>query len=253
MLQLGGAAATSSPQRPRFNPLRSRFRKCNMSAAVRLPLRIAPVVTLVILTASSAFAQSDPPSDSAQQNGHVAADTVKFLAGGALGLALHESGHLVFDAIFDANPRIEPVHFGPFPFFAIEHRSDLSPRREFTVSSAGFWVQEATNEWLLTRRPNLRDEHAWLTKGLFTFNVLNSVGYAIVAFAEAGPVQRDTRGMAASLNYDERAMGAVILAPALLDAYRYFRPGTGWAIWASRITKAGSVLLVLKQTSSSRR
>jgi hypothetical protein len=224
-----------------------------MSAAARVSLRVATVVILVLLTASSALAQGDPPADSAQQNGHAAADTVKFLAGGALGLAFHESGHLLFDAVFDANAHVEPVHFGPFPFFAIEHRGDLSPRREFTISSAGFWVQEATNEWLLTRRPQLRDEHAWLTKGLFTFNVLNSVGYALVAFAEAGPPQRDTRGMASSLDIDERAVGALILAPALLDTYRYFRPGSGWAIWTSRITKAGSVLLVLKRTSSSRR
>jgi hypothetical protein len=253
MLQLGGVAARSSRERVRSSPLRLAPRKCNMSAAAFVSRTVTVVVMLVILTASSVRAQTDRPSDSAQQNGHVAADTVKFLTGGAIGLVMHESGHLVFDGIFDANAHVEPVHFGPFPFFAIEHRSDLSPRREFTVSSAGFWVQEATNEWLLTRHPNLRDEHAPLTKGLLTFNVLNSVGYAIVAFAEAGPVQRDTRGMAWSLNYDERAMGALILAPALLDSYRYFRPGSNWAIWASRITKAGSVLLVLKQRSSSRR
>jgi hypothetical protein len=49
--------------------------------------------------------------------------------------------------------------------FPISHRSDLSPRREFTISSAGFWIQEATDEWMLTRRPSLRDEHAWGAKG----------------------------------------------------------------------------------------
>ena len=203
--------------------------------------------------AAPVSAQSTPTNNTAQPNGHPVADTVKFLAGGALGLGMHETGHLLFDEIFDAHPRVKGVHFGPFPFFAITHRPDLSPRREFTVSSAGFWVQEATNEWILTRNPSTRARDGWLTKGLLAFNVLNSVGYALVAFARAGPAERDTRGMAASLDLDERIVGALVLAPAVFDAYRYFRPESRWAVWTSRATKAGSVLLVLKRTSSSRR
>lgn len=158
---------------------------------------------------------------------------------------MHESGHLVFDAIFDANPRIEHIQFGPIPFFAIAHRADLSPRREFTVSSAGFWVQEGTNEWLLTTRPDLRHQHAPFVKGIFAFNVLTSIGYGTVAFAKAGPFERDTRGMS-EIGVDERAIGALVIAPALLDAYRYFRPESRWAKWASRAAKVGGVLLVLK-------
>jgi hypothetical protein len=194
-----------------------------------------------------AEAQTTQPQTPAQPNERLAVNTVKFLAGGVLGLALHEGGHLLFDAVFDAQPHIDPVHLGPFPFFAIAHRGDLSPRREFAVSSAGFWVQEATNEWILTRRPLLREEHAWVTKGLVAFNVLNSVGYAMVAFARAGPFERDTRGMADSSGIDERVIGGIVLAPALLDAYRYYQPHSRWAKWTSRAVKAGSVLLVLKQ------
>ena len=173
-------------------------------------------------------------------------DTVKFLAGAALALGAHEGGHLVFDAAFDAKPRIEGVRFGPLPFFAITHRGDLSPRRELTVSSAGFWVQEASSEWLLTSRPSLRTEHALFAKGLLAFNILNSVGYGVVAFAKAGPFERDTRGMAASTGVSERGIGAIVIAPALLDAYRYFRPDARWAKWASRAAKAGSVALLVK-------
>jgi len=180
-------------------------------------------------------------------------NTVKFLAGGGLGLAMHEGGHLFFDAVFDAHPRVEGIHFGPFPFFAITHRSTVSPRREFTISSAGFWVQEATDEWLLTTRPNLRRERDWLANGVLAFNVLNSIGYGLVAFAKAGPFERDTRGMADGLGIDERAIGAMVLAPAILDAYRYFNPDARWAKWTARAAKASSALLVLKRTSSSRR
>ena len=172
---------------------------------------------------------------------------MKFVAGAALGLVMHESGHLVFDAAFDAGPRVTGVTFGPFPFFAVTHRADLSPRREFTISSAGFWMQDLSSEWLLTRRPGLRRTHAPAAKGVLAFNVLNSAGYACVAFARAGPFERDTRGIADSIGVDERIIGAMVLAPAVLDAIRYFKPEARWAKWASRAAKAGSVLLVIKK------
>jgi len=217
-----------------------------MGAVLCRGAQIGAIVCLLLFTGSSVCAQPATAVQPAQPDGNAALDTVKFLAGGALGLAMHETGHLIFDAMFDAKPRVSGVHFGPFPFFAISHRSDLSPRREFTISSAGFWVQEATDEWLLTKRPSLRDEHAWGVKGVLAFNVLNSVGYALVAFAKAGPVERDTRGMADSIGVDERVIGAIVLAPAVLDSYRYFNRGSGWAAWTSRAVKVGSVLLVLK-------
>jgi hypothetical protein len=172
--------------------------------------------------------------------------TSLFLAGGAVGLAAHETGHLVFDWIFDADPGIAKVDFHGIPFFAITHRSDLSPKREFVISSAGFWVQHAGSEWLLTRRPGLRRERAPFAKGVLAFNVFASVGYAGAAFARTGPAERDTRGIAASAEIDEPWVGAMILAPAVLDSWRYFRPEAKWAVWASRAAKVGMVLLVFK-------
>jgi len=208
------------------------------------------VCWLCAVTAIAQDSAAPPP----QQDERPVADTVKFLGGGVLALALHEGGHLVFDGIFAAQPRLEGIRFGPFPFFAVTHRSGLPPREEFTISSAGFWVQEATDEWLLTRTwcrdggpgCSFRDDRAWLPKGMFAFNVLNSVGYAMVAFAKAGPFERDTRGMADAIRVDERTIGLVILAPAVLDAYRYFRPDSRVAVWLSRGVKIGSVLLVLR-------
>src|SRR5919199_3017403 len=126
MLLFGGVAARFSiSAAPSVRARRSSLPKCNMSAALQLSARVAMLIIPVIFTAAPAVAQSDALSAGAQQNEHVAADTVKFLAGGGLGLVFHESGHLVFDVLFAAKPRVEPVHFGPFPFFAIEHRSDL--------------------------------------------------------------------------------------------------------------------------------
>ena len=198
----------------------------------------------IVALAHSARAQEATAEP--QPKTHRTADVVKFLAGAALGLAAHESGHLVLDFAFDAKPRVKRVELGGIPFFAITHRSDLSPRREFAVSSAGFWVQESWNEILLTRRPMLRHDHAPLAKGAMAFNILASIGYAAVAFAKTGPVERDTRGMADAVRVDERAIAAIVLAPALLDGYRYFRPDAAWAKWISRAAKAGSVALILK-------
>jgi hypothetical protein len=176
---------------------------------------------------------------------HRATSAFKFLAGSGVALVAHEGGHLLFDGIFDANPRFRRVSFHGIPFFALTH-DRVSPRREFIIDSAGFWVQEATNELILTRRPNLRREHAPFLKGLVAFNVLASAGYAGVAFARTGPPERDTRGMAEALRWQEPWVGVLILVPAILDAVRYFNPGARWAVWGSRAAKVGGVALIFR-------
>jgi len=185
---------------------------------------------------------TDAPAASSE---HPATSALKFLGGGGLGLIAHESGHLLFDGIFDANPGLKKVSFHGIPFFAITHDA-VSPRREFIIDSAGFWVQEATNELILSRRPNLRHEDAPFLKGVVAFNVLASVSYAGAAFARTGPVERDTRGMADALRWKEPWVGLLILAPAILDAVRYFNPEARWAVWGSRAAKVGGVALIFK-------
>lgn len=187
-------------------------------------------------------AQSNPD---AQEADHKAQRFLQFAGGAIAGLGIHESGHLFFDVLFDADPQFERIEFGPIPFFAIEH-TVLSPRREFIVSSAGFWLQHLSSEWLLTKRPELRHEHGPAAKGMLAFNVLTSIGYASVAFARAGPPERDTKGMADSIDVDERWVASMILVPALLDAWRYVRPEARWARWGSRAAKIVLVLLVAK-------
>lgn len=170
---------------------------------------------------------------------------MKFLGGGAIGLAAHEGGHLLFDGIFGANPGLKKVTFHGIPFFAITH-DPVSPRREFIIDSAGFWVQHATTEWILTRRPWLRRERAPVLKGLVAFNVLASMSYAGAAFARTGPAERDTRGMADALRWKEPYVGMLILLPAIFDAVRYFDPDARWAVWGSRASKIGGVVLILR-------
>src|SRR5581483_5934787 len=127
----------------------SRVWKCNAGAML-----------LVLCLPVLAVAQDTGVAIGAQPSEHSVVDTEKFFAGAALALAVHESGHLLFDAIFDAAVDVKGVHLGPVPFFAISHQAGLPPREEFAISSAGFWTQEATAEWLLTRRPHLRHDAA---------------------------------------------------------------------------------------------
>jgi len=71
-------------------------------------------MVLLVCTAVTAQAQ-ESGSTTAQPNEHRTLDTVKFLTGAGAALVLHEGGHLTFDVIFDAQPRLEGVHFGPLP------------------------------------------------------------------------------------------------------------------------------------------
>ena len=68
-------------------------------------------------------------------------------------------------------------------------------------------MQSLTSEWLLTRRPNLREEHAPIAKGVLAFDVLASAVYGVAGLAHVGPPERDTRAMAASLRVDEAVGG----------------------------------------------
>lgn len=199
---------------------------------------------VVALASSTAWAQARQETPDPGVNRIAAAGV--FLAGAAVGLAAHEGGHLFFDVVFDADPGIRAIDFHGIPFFAISHRDDLSPRREFAVSSAGFWVQHAVNEWLLTRHPRLRQQAAPFKKGVFAFNVLASAAYAGAAFAQTGPDERDTRGMAVASCTNEPWIGALVLAPAVLDVWRYFEPDAKWIVWMSRAVKVGAVLLIVR-------
>ena len=170
----------------------------------------------------------------------------KVLLGGAAGLGLHEASHLVANWAFEEKVVVKKVSYKGIPFFALSHAPDLSPRREYVVSSAGFWAQYLYSEQILTHHPNLKDEESPFRKGMLTFHVVTSLVYAGAALGRTGPIERDTRGMATSRRIDERWIGVMVLAPALLDVYRYFNADARWATWASRGVKMGSVALVLK-------
>jgi hypothetical protein len=204
------------------------------------------LVCLVLLAAPGPVSAQPEHQEGAQQSDSTGKRIASFLVGGAIGLGAHEMGHVVADLALGQTPEIKKVEFHGIPFFAITHPSGLSPWKEFTISSAGFWVQNVENEVLLHRRPNLRSEQAPLAKGVFAFNVITSAAYAGAAFAKTGPPERDTRGMAESAPVDERVVGVFLLAPAILDSWRYFHPPSKRAMWASRAIKIGMAFLIFR-------
>jgi hypothetical protein len=197
-----------------------------------------------ITTAAIAFAAGTSPLQ-AQDARQPASGMAASVAGAVVAFGLHESGHLVANEALTDHPYLTGVRFGPLPFFAIAHHDAVTPRQEYVISAAGFWVQEATNEWILSRHPRLREEPRPFLKGMFVFNVLLSAGYGATALLEVGPAERDPRSMANAVGTSEPVMGLVVLAPALLDAYRYVHPEKRWPVWASRALKIGTVALAL--------
>src|SRR5919109_2848464 len=82
---------------------------------IRVPVDRSVLIVLLLLGFVSAASAQTPPaapaSSPATPSEHPIASLGSFLAGGAIGLAAHESGHLLFDAIFDAHPGIKKVSF----------------------------------------------------------------------------------------------------------------------------------------------
>jgi len=167
-----------------------------------------------------------------------------FVGGIAAGFAVHEGSHLALDLAFDAHPRVKGVRFGVLPFFAVTHDSGLPDRRESLISGAGFFSQHAMSEAILSRRAPEAGLSSF-EKGAVAFHVATSAGYAVAAFSKYGPYERDTRGLADSLHVDERIVGAFVLAPAVFDTWRYFRPRSRAARWGSRLSKVAYLGLLL--------
>jgi hypothetical protein len=203
---------------------------------------------LLALAAGVAGAQTQPdevspkPAEEHQSGRHV----FQFLGGAALGFAAHEGGHLTMDLALGAHPYLKSVSGAGIPFFAISYRNLQPPRGRYAIASAGFWVQHGMSEWILTRSPDLRFKTAPVAKGVLAFHIACSLVYTTGAIGHIGPTERDTLGMAGAQRINERWVGVAVLAPAALDTYRYFRPRSRWAAWASRAAKLTLLLAVLR-------
>lgn len=216
-------------------------------AAARMRWAVSWLVFLSIVPgAGPAFAQGDSEAAAHRSESSRTTRTVAFLGGAAAGLLAHEGGHLLFDVMFDADPGLRRVEFAGVPFFAITHREGLSPRREYAISAAGFWMQNAAAEWVLMRRPHVRREGGPFSKGVLAWSIASSAVYTAAAMGRFGPAERDTRGMAAAADLPEPVVGTLLLVPAVCDAWRYLDPDARWPRRLSRAAKIGLVVLVVR-------
>jgi len=202
---------------------------------VSTPLRFAALLSCALLLPAPAHAQ-----------GRVRR-TFTFVAGAAAGLVVHEGGHILTGAAVGARPGFKRLDYGVIPFFVITH-DQVSRRREYLISSAGFFAQHAANEWLLGERSTGKARGAF-QKGWLTFNLATSAVYTTAAIGRFGAPERDTRGMALSAGADgmpEPVIGVLVLVPAALDGVRLFTGDPAWARWASRAAKAGLVLIAIR-------
>lgn len=169
------------------------------------------------------------------------------LFGVGLGFGLHEGGHLLTNAFFQSDPYLKPVKGGGIPFFAISHRKVLPSWQEAVVASSGLWTQFVLAEIILTRTPDLRRQRAPIQKGVLAFHVGLSLLYGAAGLGQWGPPERDTRGIAKNLGVNEKWIGTVVLAPGLLDTYRYYRGAPRWVRWGSRVAKLVLAVPFLKK------
>ena len=188
---------------------------------------------------SAVLSVGEVSSERAAQGGQGlwAGDPGRYFTGALVGFLGHETGHVLANYALDTHPYLKHVEFGFIPFFTIQPGKRLTHREHYITASAGFNAQFAISEWLLTEHPDLKDEDEAFLKGLFGFNFWLGVGYTATGLAGYGPQERDTKGMADALGWSESSVAALVLAPTLLDGYRYKHPGSKWARDASRLTK----------------
>jgi hypothetical protein len=241
---------------------------------VPLPDDASAAATAAAVAATSADAAADtsplasltspsiPPSpagplaiDPAEGGGSPWRSAALFAGGSLAAFLLHESGHVAANLAFGNTPHLEPASFaGAVPFFTIASgihcsgdrctRPGGSPfgpgnRGLFTILMAGFHVQHATNELILSFDPGLRHECAPFRKGMLAFNTLTSVGYVVANWSGVEPEQGDLRGAYGEVGAPRHLVNALLLGIAGLDLARYAFPDARWLAWVSRAAKVG--------------
>ena len=180
-----------------------------------------------------------------------------FLGGAATAFVTHEAGHVLANVAYRNRPDfVGLTGLGFVPFFAISPDIGCDSagcttrtgapfsggrRGKYLISTAGFIVGDIASEIILSEAPCLRYQDAPFRTGWLTFNILLSVGYALASAAELEDGHGDAGGAATAAGWDRRLFAALLLTPALLDGYRYWWPGSVWAPWVSRGSKAAIV------------
>jgi hypothetical protein len=184
-----------------------------------------------------------------------------WLAGVATGFFAHEAGHVLTNLLQGNVPHIQGVlGFGFIPFFTVAPRVTCYESHctkhdgsafhtgvpgKVAITSAGFNVQQVTDEFVLSFEPRLRYRVAPYRKGLLAFNTLLSVGYAISAMTRIENREGDVTATAQLMGVPREVYAGALLVIAGLDLYRYFGPDSRWAPWVSRGAKVAFIGVVV--------
>jgi len=182
-------------------------------------------------------------------------DVGRFIAGGLTGFVIHETAHAAVAESLGLKPRLE-FRRKPVPFVVVDYDwvavrdpsgkivgyidgdgyvVDYWRQKRFAIASAGFNSQNLASEWILSVYPHLREESRPFLKGMLTFDILTSVGYALVGRKDH---DGDVRGMSEALNVNDWTIAGIVALPAALDLYRYYHPESVWIPWMDRGAKA---------------
>lgn len=221
-----------------------------MSAMGRCVRLVLACVALCIPQSAPAASLAHAPTPA-----HWLSDIGLFSAGALGAFVAHESGHLLANAAVGNRPSLVPVPgLLGIPFFAISPGIQCHPkgcirangrpfaygrRGQFFIAAAGFNVQHAGSEIVLSLYPRLRYRDAPFAKGLLAFNVLLSVGYAVASVAHIEDPHGDAGGCAGHAHWPRAAIASMLLAPAVAGGLRYWFPDAtqAWLPWVSRGSK----------------
>jgi hypothetical protein len=112
------------------------------------------------------------------------------------------------------------------------------------IAYSGILYQNLTNEYLLTRHPDLIDRDDPFKKGIFFGNILVPAVYTVRGYSDANS---DLWQLQQDLGWDRWAVNAMVLTPLALDMYRYYHPEKKKLRRWARIAKAVPLIIVLSQ------
>lgn len=224
----------------------------------RRPLRRWLSLVVWLCTLAPARAQAAASVDGWRQTPALHVGT---LALGAMGgLLAHESAHLSMNFALGNTPRFRPIRglFGA-PFVAISpdiscqgakcegadgQRFAAGVRGRAWIASAGFVMQWATSEMILSDMPDVLYRNEPFLQEWLALNVTLALAYAITCASGIESDFGDASGLATHGHMPRSATAALVATPALVDAARAVWPERPWIKWAARASKLVFVGLV---------
>lgn len=117
-------------------------------------------------------------------------------------------------------------------------------RDQALIAYSGIFFQNMTNEYILTKHPNLINEDKPFLKGMFLMNVLLPAFYT--TWGSEDP-NSDLKLLRQGLEADKWQVNAMVLVPSAVDVYRYYHPEKKKLKTWARVAKLIPLAICLSQ------